>query len=84
MFVARPVGSTLRRIEDALHRPHSPVERTDPLFRVAMRCELCGKVAYGPRSEIGASMREHRESYCPKRRTHADSPNSARIFYPRQ
>jgi hypothetical protein len=83
MFTPRPTGVTLRRVENYLHHPHDSAERIDPGFRVALRCELCGKLAYGPRSLIGEAMREHRESDCPKRHTHPDAPQVTRILFPR-
>lgn len=83
MFTSRPKGITLRRTEEYIARPHDPAERIDPNFRVAMRCDLCGKLAYGPRALMAEAMREHRESDCPKRHTHADAPQVARILFPR-
>ena len=83
MFTPRPHGVTLRRVESYIHHPHDPVERMDPEFRVAMRCELCGKLAYGPRSLIGEAMREHRETTCPSRHTKPDAPLVTRILYPK-
>lgn len=77
--------TTLRRqAREALLRPHGASERFDPELSVVMRCELCGKHAYGPRKYMSEAMREHRESVCPMRRTRADEPQVARIFYPRQ
>lgn len=31
---------------------------------VAMTCELCGKVAFGPRSQMHAAMEEHKRIGC--------------------
>ena len=83
MFIAK-TGLNEKLVRDALARPHDKDERVDPNFRVAMRCDLCGKLAYGPRSLIREAVREHQESDCPKRRTHPDDPQVMRILFPRQ
>lgn len=83
MFVARPVGTTSRRLQDALHRPHSALERFDPEFPVAMRCKDCGKVGYGPRKHMKEAIDEHRQR-CPARVSHNDEqPFVTQILYPR-
>jgi len=83
MFKPRPSGLTLRRIQDALIRPHHSQERFDPDFPVAMRCEKCGKVGYGPRKHAREAMREHQRSECSARKTRENEPQLMRIFYPR-
>lgn len=80
MFNGRALGTTLRR---ALHEPHPFKERIDPEFPVAMRCEKCGRVCYGPRKHMAEAMREHQNSDCPMRHAHADEPQLMRIFYPK-
>lgn len=82
MFTPRPQGATLRRVRDALERPHDPLERLDPGFPVAMRCEKCGKIAHGPRALMAEAIREHQETVCPARRRD-DGPQVMRLFYPR-
>jgi hypothetical protein len=82
-FIARPAGYTLRRVQDALVRPHDPAERMDPDFPVAMRCEACGKFAHGPRHLMAEAMREHRETACPARHYRPDDPIVTRILFPR-
>lgn len=82
-FIARPIGNTLRRFDEALHRPHDPRERFDGNFPVMMRCELCGEVGMAGRADVREAMREHRESYCKARHTKVDDPHVMRIAYPR-
>jgi hypothetical protein len=79
-FRGRPVGSTLRREREALHRPHDPQERQDPEFPIAYKCEACGKVGYGPRRLLSEAVREHNE-HCSARRNTEE--HAARIFFPR-
>ena len=81
-YIARPIGNTLRRFEDAIVRPHDPRERFDGNFPVMMRCELCGETGMANRGDISAAMKEHRESYCKARHTKPDEPNVQRIVYP--
>lgn len=83
MFTARPHGLTLRRVHDALTRPHDGRERFDADFPVAMRCERCGKLAHGPRNLMREAMEEHWRTVCPARHTKADEPQVMRILYPR-
>lgn len=83
MFTPRPRGLTLRRIEDALERPHDPAERMDADFPVTLRCSKCGKLGHGPRSQIREAMREHMDSDCPARHTRADEPQVTQLLYPR-
>ena len=71
-------------IHDALIRPHDPQERLDLDFPVAMACELCGRVCHGPRRYMAEAMREHQQSVCPMRHTHADEAQVMRILYPRR
>ena len=73
-----------RQAREALIRPHDFGERVDPDFPILMRCEMCGKHAFGLRKFMSEAMREHKESVCPARRTKADEPQVTRIFYPRQ
>lgn len=80
---SRRAGLTLRRLEDAFIRPHPASERFDPEFPVVMRCDKCGKHAYGPRKHMSEAMREHQQSDCPARHTKADEPQLMRILYPR-
>lgn len=82
-FVPRPQGRTLRRVEEAIHRPHDSVERMDPDFQVAMKCEKCGRVGHGPRRFMAEAMREHQQSECSARHVKADAPQVMRILYPR-
>lgn len=82
-FVKRPSGWTLQRDRDALLNPHSGKERFDPDFPTAMRCQACGKHAYGPRRFMREAMQEHLRSDCPVRHTTADEVKEFRIFYPR-
>ena len=84
MFTPRPTGVTLKRAQEALVRPHSPGERLDPDFPVMLRCEKCGKHAFGPRRLMSEAMREHHQSDCPARRSRPDDPQVMRILYPRQ
>lgn len=72
-----------RKAIEALHQPHPGTERFESDFPVVMRCEECGKLGMAPRQHVSEAMREHRESDCPARRTKADEPNIARIFYPK-
>lgn len=56
---------------------------TSPLLakEVAMACELCGKIAYGPRDQMEAAMDEHKRISCT-----AGGANEKRVFrlyYPR-
>jgi hypothetical protein len=81
MFTPRPVGTTLRRLEQFVARPHDPAERMDPEFPIAMRCEGCGKLAFGPRKLMQEAIREHKRSECPARKANPDPVT--RIFYPR-
>ena len=81
-FIARPIGNTLRRFDEALHRPHDPRERFDGNFPVMMRCEDCGEVGMAGRADVSLAMKEHRESYCKARRTKADQPLVMRVAYP--
>ena len=83
MFTPRPAGHTTRRIADAVIRPHPFAERQDPDFPVLMRCDRCGKHAYGPRKHISEAVREHQETVCPARHTSKTGP-LMRLFYPRQ
>jgi hypothetical protein len=83
-FHGRPPGLTLRRAREAEHNPHgSSTERFDADFPTAMRCGDCGKFCYGPRKYMSESMREHRESHCPARRTRIDDPHVMQVLYPR-
>ena len=81
-FIARPVGNTLRRFDEALVKPHDPRERFDGNFPVAMRCELCGEVGMAGRAEVREAMAEHRRSHCKARHTHENDPTVMRIAYP--
>lgn len=83
VFIARPIGGTIRRFDEAIERPHDPRERFDGGFPVALRCEKCGKYAHGPRALIREAMREHQETACSARHTKADEPNVMRVAYPR-
>lgn len=83
MFIARPSGTTLRRVEGALHAPHPASERFDPDFPTAMRCGDCGRLGYGPRKHMKEAIDEHRK-VCPSRVSHDDTtPFVTRILYPR-
>ena len=81
-FIARPIGNTLRRFDEALVRPHDPRERFDTDFPVLMRCETCGEVGMARRGDVKLAMKEHRESYCKARHTKESEPNTMRIAYP--
>lgn len=72
-----------RKAEEALHDPYPGPDRFEPGFPVVIRCDECGKLGMAPREHVREAMREHRESDCPARRTKADEPNVARVFYPR-
>ncbi len=85
MFVPRPTGTTLRRLDslEALVR-NNPIpqdERLDWEHPVAMRCNRCGKHCFGPRKFLREAMSEHWESDCPARHTKADAPKEALIVY---
>ena len=90
MFRPRTAGVTLRRgredraAEDALYDPHPGDDRFDPDFRVAIKCNRCGKRAYGPRRFIKEALDEHKKSHCPARHTKVDMPIEAQITYPKQ
>lgn len=83
MFTPRPQGRTLRRVEEAIHRPHDPVERMDPDFPVSMKCNKCGRVGHGPRKHMREAMREHQQSDCPMRKTMVDVPQVTQLLFPR-
>lgn len=71
-------------IRNALLQPHGSQERFDPEFPVLMRCEACGKHAYGPRKHMSEALREHRENQCSARSVkHQGEPLVARVLYPR-
>lgn len=63
MFVSRPSGYTLRRLGGRL-APED--ERFDQDHPVAMKCEDCGRIGYGPRKHMREALLEHREK-CPVR-----------------
>lgn len=73
-----------RKAAEALFTPQPDHERWDLDVRVAMRCNRCGKHAYGPRRYMREAMQEHWASTCPARRTKADAPLEARILVPKQ
>jgi len=81
-FIARPIGGTLRRFEEALQNPHDPRERFDGGFPVALKCEACGKYAHGPRALIHEAMKEHMESDCTARKNKL-AEHVMRVAYPR-
>ena len=84
-FIARPQGFTLRRtVAESLVRPHPGDARFDPEFRVAFRCNRCGRIGYGPRRYLKEAVEEHWTKDCPARRSQADAPKEMRLFYPRQ
>jgi hypothetical protein len=83
MFTARPSGTTLRRVEDALVNPHPGHERFDPEFPVVGRCNRCGKHCMAPRHLMREAMKSHWEEDCPARRSRADAPKEMRLLYPR-
>ena len=83
-FIPRPVGVTLRRDREALIAPAPADERFDMDHPTVMRCEKCGKHAFGPRRYMREAMREHQESVCPARHTKPDEPQVMRLYYPRQ
>jgi len=82
-FIPRPPGTTIRRAQRAIFDPHPGNERFDPDFPVTYRCELCGKVGWGPRKHLPEALRIHRESDCSARSTKQDEPGSFRLTYPR-
>lgn len=82
-FIPRPVGVTLRRDRDALLNPASADERFDEDFPTVMRCEKCGKHAWGPRKYMKEAMEEHLRSACTARVTKDGEPSVMRIYYPR-
>lgn len=84
MFTPRPAGVTLKRDLEAILNPHPAYERFDPDFPVTMKCEKCGKHAFGPRKHMSEAMREHHLSDCSARRTRPDDPQIMRILYPKQ
>lgn len=49
--------------------------------QVAMTCELCGKIAFGPRNSMAAAMEEHRRIACTG--GGMDERRVFRINYPR-
>lgn len=73
-----------RKAAEALFRPQPEHERFDLDVRVAMQCNRCGKMAWGPRRFMREAMQEHWASVCPARHTKADAPMVARILVPRQ
>jgi hypothetical protein len=83
MFTNRPAGTTLRRVEDAIIHPHPANERFDPEFPVAMHCNRCGKLGFGPRKHMREALVAHWEEDCPARRSQADAPKEMRLLYPR-
>lgn len=82
-FIARPSGTTLKRELEAIVNPHPASERFDPEYNVAMKCNRCGKLAYGPRHAMRDAMTAHWEEDCPARRSRADAPKEMRLLYPR-
>jgi hypothetical protein len=44
---------------------------------IAMHCDICGKIAYGPRHLMQAAMKEHARLY------HPEQGNQMRLWYPR-
>lgn len=86
MFTPRPAGLTLRRrIAHALYEPHGDqgMERFDPEFPIAMRCQQCGQIGHGPRRDMQDAIREHTRN-CPAKRTRLKQVEyGTQILYPR-
>lgn len=91
----RPRGYTLRRsietgspeeVRDLVNNPHGAghEERLDEDFRVAMKCNKCHKLAFGPRSLMRGAMEEHQRTDCSARHTKADEVQVFQILYPKQ
>ena len=51
----------------------SPLEAQE----IAMHCDFCGKIAYGPRHLMKEAMAEHARLY------HPEKGNQMRLWYPR-
>jgi hypothetical protein len=85
MFHDRTRGLTLRRkIEKAVYQPHGDggKERFDLEFPVALRCQQCGKLGYGPRKNMQEAIREH-TLHCPAKRSRLkQSEYGTQILYP--
>ena len=81
MAVIHPVQRF--NLAETLHNPHPGHERFDDQFPVAMKCNRCGKIAYGPRAFMREAMNEHWNEDCPARHTKADAPKEMRLLYPR-
>jgi len=56
----------------------------DPDFPIAMKCQKCGRVGYGPRRYASEAMRQHMESDCSARHRQQDTPQVTQILFPRQ
>jgi len=56
------------------------MERFDPEAPIAMTCNKCGKLAFGPRKLMADAMREHQESVCPAK-TKQDEPTIFKLTY---
>lgn len=86
-FIPRPVGVTLRRVERYLEAPHGDKrgdsERFDEEFTIAMHCDWCGKLGWGPRKHMQEAIREHKESECPQRHARKGEPLVTRLLYPK-
>lgn len=48
---------------------------------VAMKCGLCGKIAFGPRDQMEAAMDEHRRVACTG--GSAEATRKYELWYPR-
>lgn len=84
IHIATQLTTEDRRAAKALFDPHPEHERWDPDIRMALKCNRCGKYAYGPRRHMREALQEHWATNCPARHTKADAPMEARILVPRQ
>lgn len=86
MFTPRAAGVTLRRYDELTRlTQHNPVpegERFDLDHPIALRCNRCGKHAFGPRRFMREAMQEHWDHHCPARHTKADAPRESLILCP--